>query len=104
MENSYSTENFFSDFNLSSSLSTHKDSLLNKPNKSNIPKANSIFNKKEIFYVIHKREIVILEPKSNKDSARAIYKCIYCGKKYPTLHRIRSHLRHHVSLFSFINN
>lgn len=92
MENTYSTENVALDFKLSSSL------ISQSPSDNNI-NTKSFHDKDEIFMVIHKTEIILLPKKSNKDSARAIYQCIYCDKKYPTLHRIKSHIRHHVRIF-----
>lgn len=52
--------------------------------------------KKNIFEVMHKKEILYTK------SQNALYKCIYCGKKYKNNNRIETHMRIHVSL-SFTN-
>ena len=52
--------------------------------------------KKNIFEVIHKKEIIYTK------FQKTLYKCIYCGKKYKNNNRIETHMRVHVSL-SFIN-
>ena len=52
--------------------------------------------KKNIFEVIHKKEIIYSK------FPNALYKCIYCGKEYKNNNRIEAHMRVHVS-FSFIN-
>jgi uncharacterized Zn-finger protein len=51
--------------------------------------------KKNIFEVIHKKEIIYTK------FQKTLYKCIYCGKKYKNNNRIETHMRVHVSL-SFI--
>ena len=51
--------------------------------------------KKNIFEVMHKKEIIYTKFQN------ALYKCIYCGKEYKNNNRIETHMRVHVSL-SFI--
>ena len=52
---------------------------------------NFFFNPNtKIFNVIHKKEIISTNKKSQ------ILKCVYCGYKYTHVHRFIAHLRTHV--------
>lgn len=90
MEELSCSDKSFSELNSSSSFNTHLVST--KSISTNDPSS-----KTKIFEVIHKK-IMICKPSKNKNgSERVEYQCIYCDNKYPTLHRIKSHLKFHVS-------
>lgn len=71
--------------------------------KSSLSSEKTGLTKIKIFEVFHKKEIIFPTQKGKKSSSRVEYKCIYCSKIYPTLHRIKSHLKFHVNLISLIS-
>jgi hypothetical protein len=76
------------EINLSNFISTFQ--------QSSISNEKECEKKKNIFEVIHKKEIIYTK------FQKTLYKCIYCGKKYKNNNRIETHMRVHVSL-SLIN-
>ena len=76
------------EINLSNFISTFQ--------QSSISNEKECEKKKNIFEVIHKKEIIYTK------FPNFLYKCIYCGKEYKNNNRFEIHMRVHVS-FSFIN-
>lgn len=88
-------ENYCLESNISSLSKSHNKTQISF---SSIFSNKSTNSKKSIFEVIHKKEIVYISSKNKKHSSKVEYKCIYCNKTYPTLHRIKSHLKFHVRI------
>ena len=57
---------------------------------------NEYEKKKNIFEVMHKKEIIYTK------FPNALYKCIYCGKEYKNNNRFETHMRVHVSYLLLI--
>lgn len=65
--------------------------------------------KKRIFEVFHKKEMIHSVPDSISDKVGEKqyiyqYKCIYCGNKYNNMNRFEAHMRIHVSYIYLLYN
>ena len=74
-------------------------SFISSSNEKNYPKLGTN-EKKRIFEVFHKSEIICknaLDNQTQKKDTFKQHKCIYCGKIYKNINRFEVHMKIHVS-------
>ena len=78
--------------------SMNQELTTNKINSKDKKRIFEVFHKKEMIYLVHDS----ISNKVGEKQSLYQYKCIYCGNKYHNMNRFEAHMRIHVSKYDII--